>query len=136
MNYYPPQKLCSNCNNYTRKDRKYYPVFRFNHNHNQDLTIYNYQCTICFLEEYMKTKNINDSILFTNNEKQSKFDLEVEHRFMLQSEYHEKYDKIVKTEMVDQERLAIIENLEEELETIINTIKDVDNNIYNMITIK
>lgn len=134
MNYYPPEKLCLNYNNHLNKNRKYYPVFRFKHS--EDFTIYNYQCTICFIEEYMKTKNITDSILFSNNEKQNKFELEIEHRFMLQCEYDKKYDKIVNTEMVDQERLTIIENLEEELVTIINTINDVDNNIYNMITNK
>lgn len=133
MNYYPPEKLCSNCNNHLSKNRKYYPVFRFKYIN--DITVYNYQCTICFIEEYMKTNNITDSIIFTNSEEQKKYELEVEHRFMLQCEYHQKYDKIVNTEMVDQERLAIIENLEEELVRIINTIKDVDTNIYNMINI-
>lgn len=133
MNYYPPEKMCSKCNNHTSKDNKYYPVFRFKYKDNQEFTIYKHQCTICFIEEYMKTKNIKDSILFSNNDKQLKFDVELEHRFMLQCEYHQKYDKIINTEMVDQERLTIIENLEEELQTIINIIKDVDNKIYNMI---
>lgn len=119
MNYYHPEKLCVNCH----KQKKYYPVAVHYYN---EMKIYTMYCLPCYIEDWCKRNNKNKVSLFTNSKKQWEIDLKMEQRYTLQETYSENFEKVFKTEIVDQESLLYVENLEEEMDTQVKYMRKID----------
>ena len=122
MNYYPPEKLCINCH----KKKKYYPVAVYNY---KKMKIYNMYCLPCYIKDWCNNNNKNKYSLFTNSKKQWHFDLKLEERYALQESYSENFEKVFKTEVVDQESLAFVEDLEEKMDTQVTEMRKIDNEL-------
>lgn len=122
MNYYPPEKLCVNCH----KQKKYYPVAVHNYN---EIKIYTMYCLPCYIEDWCNINNKNKFSLFTNSKKKWEIDLKLEKRYNLQELYSENFEKVFKTEVVDQESLAFVEDLEEKMDSQVKEMREFDNEI-------
>ena len=119
MNYYPPEKMCVNCH----KNKKYNPVAVYNYN---EMKIYSMYCLPCYIEDWCQQKNKNKILLFTNSKQQWEFDLQLEKRYSLQENYSSNYEKVINTEIVDQESLLYVENLEEEMVIQVKNMRKID----------
>lgn len=124
MSYVAEQKLCINC----KKNNKYFPVFRHRTN---KMKIYNFLCTVCYIDNYLK-KNIK-TLRFISNNNEQEFNLVLERRYYTQEQYSENYDFISKTEVVDQESLKNVEEKEMEQEDLINTMEILDQQLSTML---
>ena len=124
MNYYPPEKLCVNCH----KKKKYYPVALRIYN---EMKIYNMYCLPCYIEDWCNTNNKSKNSLFTNSKKGWQFDLKLEQRYALQESYSENFEKVFKTEIVDQESLAYVEDLEEKMDIQVKEMREIDKELIS-----
>lgn len=127
MFYTPTEKLCIYCKT---KDKNV-PVFTYKQ---RDMTIHSYNCAICFVDEHMnENKNKN---WFDCGNLERKFNLKLEHRFHLQLQYNDSYKTIVKTDVVDQESLRIVEENELTILDIMATLEKVDSELFMMLNYK
>lgn len=129
MNYYPPEKLCVNCH----KQKKYYPVAIHIY---KEMKIYSMYCLSCFIEDWCNTNIKNKISLFTNSKQQWEFDLKLEKRYTFQELYSENFEKVFKTEFVDQESLAFIEDLEEKMVTQVKEMHEIDKELIAILRLK
>jgi len=76
----------------------------------------------------------NESVSsFISNKKEREFNLMLEHRYYLQEHFSKNYEFISKTEVIDQESLKNVEEKEMEQEDIIDTMEQVDEELFNML---